>query len=378
MGKMKRFPPALAGPVYWLLRAGSAAAGVADLPLALSAARRLGRFYATRGFNRTRMSRAIENISVAFPGWGPAQAREMAVRAHEHLFMLAAEMIALPRLVTHEGWAGRVDLGGLEAAVTRLVSGRPTIMICGHAGNWEMTGYSMALLGFPVHALYRPLDLRPADRWVRQVRGRRGLVLVDKFGAAAMMPEIMRRGAPLGFVADQNAGDKGVFVPFFGRMASSYKAIAVLAQQFRAQVIVGAACRTGERTAAGLRAEPTGLNYRIAIEDTFDESDYAGQPDPVFYITARYRRAIERTVMRHPEQYLWMHRYWKSRPRWEHAGKPVPPAIADKLRSLPWMTDDLLARVHEHTRRDTLALAQAQARRRPIAAEDPPAAAPAG
>src|SRR6185295_8925050 len=101
----------------------------------------------------------------------------------------------------------------------------------------------LALIGFEINALYRPLDLKPLDQWVRRVRERRGLMLVDKFGAAEEVTKIMRRGGLLGFIADQNGGDRGLFVPFFNRLASSYKTIGLLAIQYDAPILCGQARR---------------------------------------------------------------------------------------------------------------------------------------
>jgi KDO2-lipid IV(A) lauroyltransferase len=76
----------------------------------------------------------------------------------------------------------------------------------------------------------------------------------------------------------------------------------------------------------------------------------------LFYVTARYRRAIEMQVRRAPDQYLWMHRIWRSRPRFERMNRPFPGSLADKLRTLPWMTEADLEAVKEHSRRDARTL----------------------
>jgi hypothetical protein len=98
--------------------------------------------------------------------------------------------------------------------------------------------------------------------------------------------------------------------------------------------------------------DPT-LRYRLDVVDVIEPSHWEKHPDPLFYITARYRRAIELMVRSAPEQYLWMHRYWKSRPRWETEGTPFPPRLIDKMRTLPWMTEADIAHVVERSARDT-------------------------
>ncbi len=352
--KRRRMPVWLHGPAYGSLRCLMTALGALPREAVADAARGLGRRYAGVGFNRTRLARAEANLAVAFPEWGPGRRRETAVRAYEHLFELAVETAVLPRLLTTDGWTGHVGLGDVEGAVSRLMRDGPVILITGHCGNWELLGYTLSVLDFPVHALYRPLDLKPLNEWVKRSRGRSGLVLVDKFGAGEDLPAILGTGGVPGFVADQNAGDRGLFVPFFGRLASAYKSIGLLAMSTGASVVCGMA-----RRLCGHAAEDgTGKRYRIDVGEVIEPGDWAGQPDPLFYITARYRRAIEGLVRSAPEQYLWMHRYWKSRPRHERLGREFPGALREKLLALPWMTGEELARIEEHSARDTRDMAK--------------------
>lgn len=112
------------------------------------------------------------------------------------------------------------------------------------------------------------------------------------------------------------------------------------------------------------------MHYAVTVEDVFGPEEYGAQPDPVFYITARYRRAIEACVRRAPEQYLWMHRYWKSRPRHERFGRPFPASLREKLRALPWMTAESLERIEAWSARDAEAYAKERAgRKQPEPAE---------
>lgn len=354
--------------MYHAIRALTACAAMPPVATSLQTARWLGRRAALLRSNRTRLQRAIDNLAVAFPEWTPERRQQAAVRSYEHLFMLGVEMMYAPRQLTLEGWCSRVQLLHLAPLLRGVCADRPSIFISGHCGNWELSGYSLGMLGFRIHALYRPLDIQPLDAYVRRTRERSGLVLVDKFGATRRLPAIMAEHHPVGFVADQNAGDRGLFVPFFNRLASSYKAIGLLAMQHQATVVVGLARRLGGERIEGtdLEREPRALQYRIDGVDAFGPEEYMAQPDPLFYITARYRRAIEQSVRLAPEQYLWMHRYWKSRPRHERLGKPFPRALLEKIRQLPWITEADVEAIVEHSRRDAAEWAKAH----------PPAAAP--
>jgi KDO2-lipid IV(A) lauroyltransferase len=368
--KKKRIPPWLHRPAYYAIRAMLATMLTGDMAANLRTARSVARLYSK--FEPGRVRRAIDTLAVAFPDMPLEQRRAFALNAYEHLFMLGVEMAHTPRLLTPDTWPEHIQLAGLTPGARLLLSGRPCVMITGHCGNWELLGYTMALLGFPMHALYRPLDLKPMDRWVRQTREKRGLSLLDKYGATEVMPDLMRRGDLVAFIADQNAGDRGLFVPFFNRLASTYKSIGLMAMQFEAPIICGQARRLGGVGSGEWPAEGTGmvggfetydptrpLQYRVEVIDIIKPEDWQGRPDPLFYISARYRRAIETMVRKAPEQNLWLHRYWKSRPRFEHSGKPFPGALREKIRALPWTTDEDLARIEEWSARDTATLAAA-------------------
>ncbi len=366
---------ARSGPDFGLALEYAQAAAIRtaiSLPLAMgvesstAAARDIGQWFATSRINRKRFPRALDNLREAFPNAPEDELRAMAIASYQHLFQLGVEVCFAPRLITEEGWARHLHLDDVAAGLKPLLTDDPCILISGHCGNWELIGYSIAMLGFPMWAVYRPLDLRPLDAWLRQTRQRRGLTLVSKFGAMRTLPAALSRKIAVGLVADQSGGDRGLFVPFFGRLTSTYKSIGLLALQTNAKLVCGVARRmrpdepdaTGGAGAGGTRLSgPSSMRYRIEVSDVFGPEDWNSQPDPLFYITARYRRAIEVMIRRAPEQYLWMHRIWRSRPGHERHQKPFPPHLLEKLKSLPWMTDEEIARIVDRSARDTADLA---------------------
>ena len=332
--------------------------GAISLPLVvgLRTARELaggaGRLFAQMPFNKRHVRRAMDNLAIAYPQWDQDRRHAYAIASYQHLCQLGVELAYTPRLINHDGWSAHVGLGNVSPALTALLRGGPCVLVTGHCGNWELVGYTVSMLGFPMQAVYRPLDLKPLDAWVRESRERRGLTLVSKFGAVKALPEGMQRGVPAGLVADQNGGDYGVFVPFFGRLTSTYKSIGLLAMQFNATVICGLARRLEPTEPAPrsslLSLQQGGLRYSIEVVDLFGPEAWESQPDRLFYITARYRRSIESMVRRVPDQYLWMHRIWRSRPLHERKDREFPGLLRSKLEALPWMTqgelDALIAR----------------------------------
>ena len=235
----------------------------------------------------------------------------------QHFLRLGVEVMFTPRLIQPDTWADHVQLDRLDEAMDLILSDRPTILLTGHYGNWEVLGYLMALLGIDLAAVARPIDNPLVNDWLLGIRERRGLRIITKWGAAEPMVERMRSGGTLAFIGDQNAGNKGLFVPFFGRLASAYKSIGLLALRYNASVICGYARRVGD-----------GFRFTVGCTDIIRPEDWADRPDPLYYLTARYSRAIERMVREAPEQYLWLHRRWKSRPAYERRGEPPPPPPA--------------------------------------------------
>lgn len=344
--KGKRRLPSWTHPaLYGLLRSVTTVPQVVGVHAAASAGGGLGQAFARSLFNRSRVDKATVRVQFAMPDLDCQAARDLVYRSYEHLARLAVEVGYIPRLLSDDAWVEHVELGALEGALEAVLGGRPSLMLTGHCGNWEVLCTTMALMGFPMRALYRPLDMKPLDAWVRRTRARRGVVLLDKFGASRDLPALVQAGIPIGVVADQNAGDKGLFVPFFGRLTSTYKTIGLLAIRHNANVV----CSFARRLPA-TRGE--GFRYRMEVTDVIRPEDWADAEDPLFYLTARYRRAIEKMVLGAPEQYLWMHRIWKSRPRHERLGRPVPDALRQKIRSLPWMSVAEADQVCEQSERD--------------------------
>lgn len=281
--------------------------------------------------DRKHRQRTLENLTQSFPEMDQQSLDRLARRSFEHLAQLAVEVCQLPRLIHPDSWGDMVRLKGLDQAIDILASGRPALLVTGHVGNWEIMGFLMAVWGFQVDAIARPINNPMINDWLLGIRQKRGMRVITKWNATDQMMQSLQGGGALGFIADQNAGDKGLFVPFFGRLASTYKSIGLLALNQNVPIICGYACR--------LDSQP---RYEVGVMDIIQPQDWEGLEDPLFYITARYIRAIEKMVIAFPEQYLWMHRRWKSRPTYERLGKPVPEAMRRKLESLPWMDPSTL------------------------------------
>src|SRR5262249_46712589 len=144
---------------------------------------------------------------------------------------LLIEIILIPRLLQPANWRRYIRLVGGDRVVNCLLSGRPLLIVTGHWGNWEMAGYALGLLGFTTHAIARPLDNPFLERFLLKFREKTGQKILAKHGDFAHMQELLDGGGVIATLADQDAGQRGLFVEFFGRPASTHKAVALMALQ---------------------------------------------------------------------------------------------------------------------------------------------------
>ncbi|MFN4244186.1 MAG: lysophospholipid acyltransferase family protein [Tepidisphaerales bacterium] len=259
--------------------------------------------------------RALEHLAFAFPDRTAAERERIARASFRWMFQLGVDILFTTRLLHTGTWTRVVTLHDFEPTLRLLLDPRRgLILLTGHYGNWEILGYLLATLGFRTTSVARPLDNRYVNHWLLGVRERRGQRILAKTGATAEIPDLLEAGGTVGFIADQNAGSKGLFVDFFGRKASTYKSIALLALRYEVPVVVGYARRRDGR-----------FHFDIRTQDIILPEHWAGREDPVRYITQRYTSAIEAFVREDPSQYLWIHRRWKSRPKDE-----LPPPLPAK------------------------------------------------
>jgi Kdo2-lipid IVA lauroyltransferase/acyltransferase len=248
---------------------------------------------------------ARDNLRHAFPHLTSPEQRESLVRAvYRHFCTLLMEIIHVPRRLHTSNWRRHVQFREPYRLVSTLLSDRPMLLVTGHFGNWELGGYVLGLLGFKSHAIARPLDNPHLDDFLRTFRERTGQKLLAKKGDFDQMTAILSSHGMLATLADQDAGQRGLFVDFFGRPASTHKAVALLALEHRVPLLV-----------IGVRKIGTPIRYEIVLEDVILPEEYEGSRlDAVKAITQRFTSALERIVRSTPEQYFWVHRRWKHQP----------------------------------------------------------------
>jgi KDO2-lipid IV(A) lauroyltransferase len=212
------------------------------------------------------------------------------------------------RIVRVDTFRKYVTLGpGFDEVMKLLLrKDQGLILLTAHYGNWEILGYVLATMGFGTTSVARPLDNPWISDYVFGVRERTGQRIINKKSATLEVTDLLDNKQAVAFVADQNAGKKGMFVDFFGRKASAYKSIGLLAMKYEVPVVIGYARRLHDR-----------FSFECACQDIIQPADWKDKDDPLLYITQRYTKAIEDFVRADPGQYLWVHRRWKTRPKGE-------------------------------------------------------------
>ncbi|MDD5327393.1 MAG: lysophospholipid acyltransferase family protein [Phycisphaerae bacterium] len=255
--------------------------------------------------------RALDNLRASFPDKNEQWIWDTGRRSFEHIVMLAVDVLFTPRLVKRDNWRNYSRYKNVERTKWLMQEGRGLLIVGAHYANFEIVGYLMGLFGFNIYSIARPLDNKFINNYLYGVRRRMGQKIIDKKGAAELMSKTASSGATLCFIADQDAGKKGIFVDFFGRKASTYKSIGLIAATNNIPIVIGYSRRIGNR-----------FFFEIGVERIILPEEWAEKDDPIEWITAEYTKAIENFIRQDPSQYWWLHRRWKHRPKTESQSRP--------------------------------------------------------
>ena len=261
---------------------------------------------------------AADNLRHAFPDHSPAHIDRLVRGCYRHFARVAVEMVLLPRKLHVVTWRRYADLYPAARMLGPMLAPRPALVVTAHFGNWEMAGRMIGLFGMKTYAIARVLDNPRLERFLKRLRTGTGQEVIAKKDDFDRLTGVLKAGGKVATLADQDAGPRGVFVDFFGRPASTHKAVALMAVEFDAPLVVIGVPRTREP-----------FFYEVVCEEVIDPRDFSGRADAVRAITERYTAALERLVRRHPEQYFWLHRRWKHQPKTAlRRGSAVPGAKA--------------------------------------------------
>ena len=211
------------------------------------------------------------------------------------------------RHYTRENTRELIRYEGLEHYLTARERGQGVLIVTGHLGAWELSSFWHSLMGYPMTMVIRRLDNPRVDRLVNGIRCLHGNRVVHKDDFARGLLAAMRQGETVGILMDTNmTPPQGVFVPFFGVPACTASGLARMALRTGAAVLPGFLVWEEAEHHYVLR-----FGEEIALARTGDDER------DVVENTARFTAAIEECIRRYPDQWLWVHRRWKTRPAGE-------------------------------------------------------------
>jgi KDO2-lipid IV(A) lauroyltransferase len=231
------------------------------------------------------------------------EVRRIARDSFRHLVACAVEIVHLPREVRRRGLSDIVSGTGREYLEQALAAKKGVIVAAAHMGNWEVLGALCSELGMSFTSVYRPLDNPLLDRWVRETRLAGGQKLVAKEGALMELVRELRSGGMVVLLVDQDARSHGVLVPFFGALASTIPTPAEFALRTGCALLTGTTRRVGP-----------GFRHFGRFDPPVEAVPTGDRGADVLRVMTQVNANLEAGIRLAPEQWLWAHRRWKTKP----------------------------------------------------------------
>lgn len=249
----------------------------------------------------------LRNLEIAFPEKTLAEREALLKRALRNMARVLAYFTRFDRL-SYETMPALVEYDpdpDFAASLEKVVSaGRGRIILTGHTGNWELQALCYPLFFGPLTFLARRMDNPRIEAMVVKIRTRLGNKQIDKENSAGAILRLMRAGGSVGVLADVNAHpNEGIFVPFFGIPASTSTGIAMLAQRSGAVIVPMLAVWDEQKR-----------KYKIVYRNIIEPDDSIDRKRDIERMTAECAAATESLIREFPDQYIWIHRRWKTRP----------------------------------------------------------------
>jgi len=273
------------------------AAGWILLQIPLAWTFRIGQAFGLAGYFLLASYRrlAIANLRIAFPDWSEAATANCA---REHFKNLVANLLS-SFVLTQKPWteaARYVDTSSFEKQASRINAAKNSVWVVNHIGSWELMIFATEWVRRGNHAVfYQRLRNRFIDEHVRSLRISTGLEMLDRSQGLSRGVTILRNGGMVAVLVDQHAGDKGIWVPFFGRLASTTPFPAILAKKTGAKLLPVAV------TTIGL------AKWRVEVGEFISDED-----GRVEELTHRINLQLESQIVRNPADWFWVHDRWKT------------------------------------------------------------------
>jgi Kdo2-lipid IVA lauroyltransferase/acyltransferase len=243
------------------------------------------------------------NLRLAFPEWTETQHQHVIGKMARNLGRMAAEFARMPKY-SAANIQDLVILDGHENFLRGYQQGKGVLYLTGHIGAWELSSFAHALYGYRLHYMARPLDNRKLDQLVNRYRGLSGNRPIFKNESARVMLKVLKDAGTVGILADQNTmPSEGVFVDFFGTPACTTTGLARVALHTDAAVVPGYAYW-----------DESIKKYRLRFEPPVELLRTGDAERDIFENTQKFTRVIEETIRKYPDQWVWVHGRWNTRP----------------------------------------------------------------
>jgi heptosyltransferase-2 len=240
---------------------------------------------------------ALRNVTIAFAQ--EKSPRELRRLVRQHFQRLGANLLCGVKVgvMPLEQVQQRTVVENVEGLARHLRAGRGVVVVLSHLGNWELNSQVMPKFISPARnsTIYQKLGNRRVDEHVRKLRARAGVEMFDRKDGFHKPIELLRSGGVIGILSDQHAGDQGLWVPFFGKLASTSPLPALLAKRTGAALV-----------GLGLYTEGV-ARWRIVVESPLDTAS-----DSVESLTAKSNEMLAAQIRRAPEDWFWVHNRWKT------------------------------------------------------------------
>jgi KDO2-lipid IV(A) lauroyltransferase len=298
MGKRGKVQTALE---YAAARSLLAGLGLLPRPVAVATGRGVGRI-AYGLSDRLRLT-GFRNLELAFPEMTERERERILRGCFKNLGRLLGEFSQFSR-ATPESLRRIVECEGLENLQAAQALGRGVILFTGHLGAWELSSLALSAFGYPMSFLVRRIDNPLIERLIEKTRTRFGNRSIDKRAAMRPMLRTLRAGGTLGILVDLNTQPhEGIFVDFFDIPASTTSGVAALALRTGAAVLPVFVPWDEKRQRFILHVDPP-----LVVAPTGDEKE------DIRELTSQFTSVVESYVRRFPDQWLWIHKRWNTRP----------------------------------------------------------------
>ena len=242
---------------------------------------------------KIRQKEARKNISIAFPKLSEKKRENILKDTYRFFIYSSMQFLSLPKSITH----GNISVNGTQYLKEALDKNKGVLLVSGHFGLWELilgwfgiNKYSLLLIGQKQKNV-------GADRFINELRKNNGIKILPRKSSLELMYSALENNDILTLASDQDAKKSGIFVNFFGVKASTPKGAALFHLKSKSPIIF-VTCHMESINKYILNIEPVKTQNKSDIES----------------ITISYTRLLENVIKKHPEQYFWFHRRWKTKP----------------------------------------------------------------